>query len=48
MARADVNVGKLPEEAVTPITRWTHAARWVDEQELAFAGRERGVIHQAA
>ena len=47
---ANVNVGKLPEEAVEPMTRWTDVARWVDEQELDFTGRERGWlwIHQAA
>ena len=46
---ADVNVGKLPEEAARPMGRWTDVARWVDEQEDNFTGREYGWlwIHRA-
>jgi hypothetical protein len=45
---ADVNVGKLPGEAVQPLTHWTDVARWVDEEEDRLTGREKGWlwIHQ--
>lgn len=47
---AAINVGKLPEEAAKPMAHWTDVARWVDEAEENFTGRERGWlwIHQAA
>src|SRR5262245_57613843 len=47
---ADVNVGKLPEESAEPMMRWTDVAKWVDEEEESFTGRERGWlwIHRAA
>jgi hypothetical protein len=45
----DVNVGKLPEESAKPIARWTSVARWVEEFEDSFTGREKGWlwIHRA-
>lgn len=46
---ADVNVGKLPEEAGKPMAHWTDVARWVEEKEETFTGREHGWlwIHRA-
>jgi hypothetical protein len=46
---ADVNVGKLPEEAGQPIVHWTDVARWVEETEDAFMRSDRGwlLIHRA-
>jgi hypothetical protein len=38
----NVDVGRLPEEAVEPMTHWPDAAKWVDEKEESFTGRERG------
>lgn len=39
---ADVNVGTLPEEAGEPILHWADVAKWVDQEEEGFTGRERG------
>jgi hypothetical protein len=46
---ANVNVGRLPEEAAAPWGHWADVAGWVDEQDQAFTGRERGWlwIHRA-
>ena len=46
---ADVDLGKLPEEADEPLAHWTDVARWVDDEEEDFTGRERGLlwIHRA-
>jgi len=45
---ADVNVGRLPEEAASPLAHWTDVAGWVDEDQVSLTGRERGWlwIHQ--
>ena len=47
---ADVDIGKLPEEADEPISDWTDVAKWVEEEEDKFTGRQRGWlwIHRAA
>ncbi len=46
---ADLNVGRLPEEAAEPLVHWADVAKWVDEEEENFTGRERGWlwIHRA-
>jgi hypothetical protein len=46
---ADVDVGKLPEEAGEPLAHWADVAKWVDEAEEDFTGRDRGWlwIHRA-
>lgn len=41
---ADVNVGRLPEEAEDPWVDWPDAAKWVDEQDEKFTARERGLL----
>jgi hypothetical protein len=40
---ADVNVGRLPEEAEQRFVRWADVAQWVDEDE-AFAVSDRGLL----
>ena len=47
---AAVDIGRLPEEAGAPWTRWTDVARWVDEKDGDFTARARGLlwIHQVA
>jgi hypothetical protein len=47
---ADVDIGKLPEEADEPIADWTDVAKWVEEEEDKFTGRQRGWlwIHRGA
>ena len=47
---ADVDTGKLPEEAVEPMAHWADVAKWVDEEDESFTGNERGWlwIHRAA
>jgi hypothetical protein len=46
----DVNVGRLPEEAGDPLAHWADVAKWLDEAEEDFTGRERGLlwIHRTA
>ena len=46
---ADVDVGKIPEEAGDRLARWADVAKWVDVEEEDFTGRERGWlwIHRA-
>ena len=39
---ADVDVGKLPEEAGDRIVHWADVAKWVDVEDEGFTGRERG------
>jgi hypothetical protein len=45
----DVNVGRLPEEARTPLDTWIDGARWVEEDELKLTRPEEGWlwIHRA-
>lgn len=47
---ADVNVGRLPEEARRAFVHWADVARWVDEDEERFTTRDRGLlwIHHVA
>lgn len=47
---ADVDVGKLEEEASDPMVDWADVAKWVDEADEEFTGRDRGWlwIHRAA
>ena len=46
---ADVNVGRLPEEAQQRFVHWADAAAWVDEDEV-FTVSDRGLlwIHRVA
>jgi hypothetical protein len=46
---ANVDVGKLPEEAAQPFVNWTDVAKWVDE-EVEELGSDQGWlwIHRAA
>jgi hypothetical protein len=46
---ADVNVGRLPDEAAAPWVHWADVATWVDEEDEEFTARERGWlwIHRA-
>jgi hypothetical protein len=47
---ADVDVGRLPEEAEQPLAHWADVAEWVDADDEDFTGRERGWlwIHRVA
>ena len=46
---ADVNVGKLPEEAEQRFDRWPDVAKWVDEdEELTVSDRGLLWIHRVA
>jgi hypothetical protein len=46
---ADINVGRLPDEADRPLARWSDVAMLVDEEDEGFTGRARGWlwIHRA-
>jgi hypothetical protein len=48
-ASADVNVGRLPEEAGERLETWIDGARWVEEDELKLIRPEQGWlwIHRA-
>jgi hypothetical protein len=47
---ANVNVGRLPEEARRPLKTWIDGARWVEEDEDKLTRPEQGWlwIHRAA
>ena len=46
---ADVNVGRLPEEARRALVTWVDAARWVEEDEAKLTRSDQGWlwIHRA-
>jgi hypothetical protein len=46
---ANVNVGRLPEEAAAPWGHWADVAGWMDEEDRSLTARERGWlwIHRA-